>query len=48
MVKAYVTDRSFELIILAGSNEEIEREYPIACDFASSLEKVLRRINQLI
>jgi hypothetical protein len=48
MVKAYVTDRSFELTVLAGSNRDIEREYPFACGYASSLERVLRRINQLI
>ena len=47
-VKAHVTARSFELAVLTGSNEDIERENPIACDYASSLEEVLRKINQLI
>jgi hypothetical protein len=47
-VKAHVSARSFELAVLTGSNEDIERENPIACVYASSLEEVLRKINQLI
>ena len=34
--------------VFAIANEDIERENPIACVYASSLEEVLRKINQLI
>jgi hypothetical protein len=47
-VKAHVTARSFELTVLTGSKEDIERESPLAYDYASSLEEVMRRINLLI
>lgn len=48
IVKSRVTARSFELAVLTGSNEDIEKESPIAFDYASSLEEVQRRINRLI
>jgi len=48
IVKTHVTERAFELAVLTGSNEDMVRESPIAFDYASSLEEVLRRINQII
>lgn len=48
IAKAHATARSFELSVLTGSNEGIERENAIADDYVSSLEEVSRRIKQLI
>jgi hypothetical protein len=48
IVKAHVTARSFELSALTESNSDIEKENPIGSDYASSLEEVKRKINQLI
>jgi hypothetical protein len=47
-VKSHTAARSFELTALTRSMEDIEREQPIAVDYASSLDEVIKRINQLL
>jgi hypothetical protein len=47
-VKNHIAARSFELTALTKSTADIEREQPIALDYASSLDEVIKRINQLL
>lgn len=47
-VKNHTAARSFELTALTKSKEDTEREQPIALAYASSLEEVIKRINQLL
>jgi len=47
-VKNHAAARSRELTVLTTSKEDAEREQPIALDYASSLEEVIKRVNQLL
>jgi len=47
-VKNHTAARSFELTTLTKSKMDVEREQSIALDYASSLEEVINRINQLL
>jgi hypothetical protein len=47
-IKSHTAARSFELTVLPKSAADTEREQSIALDYASSLEEVIKRINQLI
>jgi hypothetical protein len=47
-VKNHATARLFELTALAKSREDIIREQSMTIDYASTLDEVIKRINQLL
>lgn len=47
-VKNHITRRSFDLAALTGSTMDNEKESPLAQDYMSSLDEVIKRINTLL